>query len=127
MKAIFLFLLAAGLFISCNNSTPEPKKDDVTKETKDNNNTIPENNNTPNNNNTPSKNGWSEDDKKDFLSTCTNEMQQGNEVQSYCSCLLNKAVAAFSSYEELKNSEDPESKLNINDCVEKYPAGARKK
>ena len=112
MKKIFLFLLGTGLFISCNNNSSDTKKDEVTKDAKDNN--------------TVSKKGWSADEKKQFMDECVknNKMDDGSEskVNQICSCLMDKAEANFSSYDEIKKGgKNAEYQKGKADCEAQFP------
>src|ERR1700712_1295115 len=103
MKTIFLFLLSTTLFMSCNNSNPDTKKNEVTKDEK--------------NITTETKKGWSDDDKKRFTDDCV-----GDASHDACSCYLEKAQAMFSSYEEFKkNAESSDDyRKAMSDCRAKF-------
>ena len=94
--------------MSCNNTKTDTKKDEVTKDAKDN---------------TPSKKGWSADDRKKLMDDCVrkpgSEKGYSNEV---CSCYLDKAEAIFSSYNEMKDKgkNNSEFQKDMEDCAAKF-------
>lgn len=97
MKTIFLFLLSAALFTSCNNTNSdtkkeEVKKDEVKKDTKENN--------------TETKKGWSDNDRKQFHDDCVNQFNTMQNASGYCDCGLPKAEAIFTSYDDMKKGND---------------------
>ena len=87
--------------MSCNNSKTDTKKDEVTKDDKVN---------------TPSKKGWSDDERKEAMDICERDAMNkdglsASKANQLCSCLMDIAEEAFSSYDEMK--KNPE-KINNN-------------
>ena len=98
MKTIFLFLFSTVLFISCKNNTVNTKKDDITKDAKDNQ--------------VSTQNGWSENDKNTFLERCK-KMDCGDKQSK---CMLEQVEKKYPNAKDANNLSDMEMKDYKIDC-----------
>lgn len=100
MKRLLLFLLAAVFFVSACNNNKDNGKPNTNNREKDNYFNNNGRNERENNND---EGGWTSEEKQKALRDCVDAMENKvdeNTARNYCSCVLEKTMQKYSSYEK---------------------------
>ena len=142
MKKLFILLLAAGLFTSCNNNkgkndrtdrdTTKTSKDDYNSgdknSDKDKDNTDQNKDNSSNNGNTNnnSRGSWSSVEVDAFITNCVSSAVNGGmqrtKADSYCNCMQRKLETLYPNVNDAgslteEDMNSPSMQRLVKDCL----------